>query len=191
MKLVSHQNCIQLKEVIEDVPKKDDEGNDVSDDDLSEKIYMIMELARFKEVMTWNVNTYKFIPNPCLIIGKNEFITQTYILKILKDCLKGLEYLHNEAGIVHRDIKPQNVLLCEEKGEIPFSAKYCDFGVSEKLLEPFDQNDLMAKTAGTYHFFPPECCDPDVEQYSGRVADIWALGATLYCLIFNELPYWD
>jgi serine/threonine protein kinase len=49
----------------------------------------------------------------------------------------------------------------------------------------------MAKTAGTYHFFPPECCDPDVDQYSGRSADIWALGATLFCLIFNELPFWD
>ena len=35
MKQVSHQNCIQLFEVIEDLPKQDDEGNDISDDDLS------------------------------------------------------------------------------------------------------------------------------------------------------------
>ncbi len=47
MKLVNHQNCIQLYEVIEDLPKKDEEGNDISDDDLSEKLYMVMELARF------------------------------------------------------------------------------------------------------------------------------------------------
>jgi serine/threonine protein kinase len=67
MKLVNHNNCIQLYEVIEDVPKKDDEGNDISDDELSEKIYLVMELARHKEVMTWNLNDYKFVPNPCLI----------------------------------------------------------------------------------------------------------------------------
>ena len=59
------------------------------------------------------------------------------------------------------------------------------------MEEPFAENDLISKTAGTYHFFPPECCDPDVEKFSGRLADIWALGATFYCLIFNELPFWD
>jgi [calcium/calmodulin-dependent protein kinase] kinase len=43
----------------------------------------------------------------------------------------------------------------------------------------------MTKTAGTYHFFPPECCDPNVEIYSGRAADIWALGVSFFCIIFN------
>ena len=33
MKFVNHNNCIQLHEVIEDVPKKDDEGNDISDEE--------------------------------------------------------------------------------------------------------------------------------------------------------------
>ena len=49
----------------------------------------------------------------------------------------------------------------------------------------------------------PECCDrknigfneyisciANVESFSGKAADIWALGVTLYCMIFNELPYW-
>ena len=66
-------------------------------------------------------------------------------------------------------------------------AKLCDFGVSEKI----DKGDILSKTAGTYHFFPPECCDPEVEQYSGKAADIWALGITLFCLMYNQLPFWD
>ena len=52
-----------MHEIIEDVPQKDQDGNDISDDDLSNKIYVIMELAVYKEVMTWNENTYKFVPN--------------------------------------------------------------------------------------------------------------------------------
>lgn len=77
---------------------------------MSEKIYLIMELARYKEVMSWNTNTYKFEPNQ--FFGA-EFIPEEQILKVLKDCLKGLQYLHETASIVHRDIKPQNILLCE------------------------------------------------------------------------------
>lgn len=116
----------------------------------------------------------------------------------MKDCVQGLAYLHKQAGIIHRDIKPQNILLCsgkhlakESSEGVPYVAKFCDFGVSEKLKAPFEQNDVISKTAGTFHFFAPECCDPNIETHSGRAADIWALGVTLYCLIFNQLPYWD
>jgi hypothetical protein len=54
--------------VIEDVPKLDEDGNELSDGEpTSEKIYLIIELARYKELMIWNVNTYKFTPNPFLL----------------------------------------------------------------------------------------------------------------------------
>jgi len=134
MKDIRHSNCIRLLEVIEDVPKKqqeyvqqvyagaedleqpdlgdsDDEDEDTSS--FSEKIYMIMELARHKEVMTWSTTTYKFHPNAVLLKGNSEFICQDFILKIMKDCLQALAYLHDEARIVHRDLKPQNILVCE------------------------------------------------------------------------------
>jgi serine/threonine protein kinase len=110
MKNVFHQNCIQLYEVIEDKIEEGDEDED--EDERSEKLYMIMELAKYKEVMSWNENTYKFDPNPKLLsqaslIGKDErFICQKYIIKIIKDCIRGLAYLHTEVGIIHRDIKP-------------------------------------------------------------------------------------
>ena len=53
-----------------------------------------MELARFKEVMTWNTNNYKFIPNSCLLENGAQQMTQKHILKIVKDCVKALQYLH-------------------------------------------------------------------------------------------------
>lgn len=110
MKHINHPNCIKLYEVIEDVPQKDADGNDISDDDHSEKIYLIMELAKFKEVMSWNTNSYRFEPNAYF---NSEFISEPNIIKILRDCLHGLHYLHEIARIVHRDIKPQNILLSE------------------------------------------------------------------------------
>jgi serine/threonine protein kinase len=103
MRHINHPSCIKLYEVIEDVPAKDDDGNDLSDDNLSEKLYLIMELAKYKEVMSWNTSTYKFEANP---VFNTPFIPEAAIRKILSDCVQGLGYLHNQAKIVHRDIKP-------------------------------------------------------------------------------------
>ena len=56
MKKVDHKNCIKLYEVMEDVPQKDEDGNELSDDNLSEKLYMILEFARHKEIMSWSTD---------------------------------------------------------------------------------------------------------------------------------------
>ena len=37
---------------------------------------------------------------------------------------------------------------------------------------------------------PPEACDPDIDEYSGKAADVWALGVTLYTLLYNKCPFW-
>lgn len=42
---------------------------------------------------------------------------------------------------------------------------------------------------GTYTFLPPECCSFDTVSYSMKKADIWALGVTLYILVFNRFPF--
>ena len=69
-------------------------------------------------------------------------------------------------------------------------AKLCDFGVSEIVQVPIEDNDHMTKSAGTFHFFAPECCDPNIEGHGGCAADVWALGVSMYSLTFNCLPYW-
>lgn len=58
-------------------------------------------------------------------------------------------------GVLHRDIKPQNILA--EAGV----AKIVDFGVSKVLEDP--SNDFVKATEGTYHFMPPEECDPETD----------------------------
>jgi [calcium/calmodulin-dependent protein kinase] kinase len=65
--------------------------------------------------------------------------------------------------------------------------KIVDFGVSEM----FDKEGEMktAKSAGSPAFMPPELCVAKHGHVSGKAADIWSVGCTLYCLLFGRIPF--
>ena len=64
--------------------------------------------------------------------------------------------------------------------------KITDFGVSEMFEKGQDKTD---KSAGSPAFMPPELCVAQHGEISGRAADIWSMGATLYCLRFGRIPF--
>jgi Serine/threonine protein kinase len=101
------------------------------------------------------------------------------IRKIFRDMVCGLEYLHYH-NIIHRDLKPQNIMITDK-----WLVKIGDFGQATI----FEGSDRQNKSLGTFQFFPPECCRPGTQEYSGKAADIWALGLTLYSIIYKKLPY--
>jgi len=138
----------------------------------------MIDFAAHGEIMAWDDDLGKF--ESCL--EKKKDFNEFDIKKIMRDCVIGLDFLHKN-GVVHRDIKPLNIML-DEYG----NTKFADFGASV-ILDEREDGDNFTDTQGTYHFLSPECCDPAVKIYSGKKADIWALGITLYCLFYSQLPF--
>lgn len=95
--------------------------------------------------------------------------------KVAESVLKGLSYLH-EHRIIHRDIKPQNILL-DSDGNI----KLCDFGVSGVVV-----NSLATTFTGTSYYMAPERIQG--HPYS-VTSDIWSLGLTLLEVARGKFPF--
>jgi serine/threonine protein kinase len=68
-------------------------------------------------------------------------------------------------------------------------AKYADFGIS-CILDELEHGDNFKDSAGTSPYMAPEICDPEIVTYSGKKADIWALGIATFGFTFNSMPYW-
>ena len=112
------------------------------------------------------------------LLKKRESLTLTEVIDIMTQLTDGIAHAH-ESYIIHRDIKPQNIMI-EDNGLI----KITDFGIAMALnaTQLTQTNSVM----GSVHYLPPE-------QASGKGAtiksDIYSLGILMYELLTGNVPF--
>ncbi|VDO41012.1 unnamed protein product [Haemonchus placei] len=110
-----------------------------------------------------------------IVMKKVGRIAEKFVGKISVAVVRGLAYLKDEIKILHRDVKPSNMLV-NSNGEI----KLCDFGVSGMLI------DSMANSfVGTRSYMAPERLTGS--HYSIQ-SDIWSFGLSLVELLIGRYP---
>ncbi|KAI9766830.1 MAG: hypothetical protein M1840_006306 [Geoglossum simile] len=175
MKKLNHHNLVQLIEVLDD-PEED-------------SLYMVLEMCKKGVIMKVGLDEVAapYNDEDCrcwfrdLILGIEYRLYPSWPDLIEHPLTFGVSTVHAQ-GVVHRDIKPDNLLLTNEN-----VLKIVDFGVSEMFEKASEM--LTAKSAGSPAFLPPELCVIRHGEISGKGADIWSMGVTLYCLRFGKLPF--
>ncbi|XP_075031443.1 serine/threonine-protein kinase STK11 isoform X2 [Calonectris borealis] len=154
LRRLRHKNVIQLVDVLYNEEKQ--------------KMYMVMEycVCGMQEMLD-SVPEKRF----------PVFQAHGYFCQLID----GLEYLHSQ-GIVHKDIKPGNLLLTTNG-----TLKISDLGVAE-ALHPFAEDDTCRTSQGSPAFQPPEIAN-GLDTFSGFKVDIWSAGVTLYNITTGLYPF--
>lgn len=110
------------------------------------------------------------------------------LMPILRQVGAALQAAH-ESGVVHRDIKPQNIFLCRHQGLSASEevAKVVDFGIA-KVRHGVSQLTQDRALLGTPHYMAPEAVAGAQREIDGR-ADQWALGVIAYRALAGALPF--
>ncbi len=143
-------------------------------------------LVRVTDYFVWHENQYlvmDFVEGEDLAtrIVREGAQSEPELRLWMAQLLEALDYCHKK-GVLHRDIKPQNIIITPEN-----RAVLVDFG----LVKLWDPNDPHTKTvmrgAGTPEYAPPEQYDLGSGHTDPR-SDVYALGATLYHAITGRIP---
>uniref|UniRef100_UPI00398E3C61 phosphorylase b kinase gamma catalytic chain, skeletal muscle/heart isoform-like isoform X1 n=3 Tax=Pristiophorus japonicus TaxID=55135 RepID=UPI00398E3C61 len=118
-----------------------------------------------------------------------DYLTEKVVLseketrRMMRELLEALQYLHSR-NIVHRDVKPENILL-DDQANIRLS----DFGFSYQLKP----GQTLRELCGTPGYLSPEllsCSMDETHPGYGREVDIWATGVVMYTILAGSPPFW-
>lgn len=131
------------------------------------KLFLVMDIAPGTELL--DVVTSGPLP---------EEDARNYMSQIIS----AVAYLHSK-GVVHRDLKPDNVLVDVRSG----SLKLIDFGLTGIIRK----NAVMRTSCGSSYYSAPEVTFSNGDGYDGTKADAWSLGVLSYILLTGSHPFVD
>jgi serine/threonine-protein kinase len=136
--------------------------------------FLVMELLRGESFESW-LRRGPHPPGNCL--------------GLLMPALRGVAAAH-AAGVIHRDLKPDNIFLCTDSGGFITQTKVLDFGIAKDINEGMDKHRSLTSPGaliGTIHYMAPE------QVRSARSVDtrcdVYALGVILYHALSGSLPF--
>lgn len=139
----------------------------------------------------------EFVDGPDLdgLLQKHGPFFEADVLQLAIQVARGLEHIHQQAGLIHRDVKPANILVARAAGGDPRRllnpgdvAKLIDFG----LARPVEQDEgsgltMTGMIMGTPNYIAPEqiSCERNLTLH----VDMYALGATIFHLLTGRVPF--
>ena len=128
-------------------------------------LFMVMEYVDAKTVSEW--------------LKEEGVLSIDETIKIVRQLLNAINHAH-KVGVIHRDIKPNNILLCKDG-----TVKVMDFGLA-KLIQEHGEQSTVTQTAGTLYYMSPE-------QIKGSKidnrTDIYSIGMTIYEMLTGRTPF--
>ena len=163
--------------------------NSYSKSQIKYEIKLLKKLRNYKNIVkiyeTFETNKYFCIVMENIIggnllncINKMTKLSENQAKNIFYQLITTLEYIHS-LGIVHRDIKPDNILL-----DLNNNIKLCDFGVA---LQTNTENFYINDKVGTPAFVAPEILSNN--YYDPFKTDIWSAGVVLYSILAGIFPF--
>ncbi|EZA61755.1 hypothetical protein DMN91_004290 [Ooceraea biroi] len=134
------------------------------------RVYIIMEYAQNGSLLD--------------VIRRDTYIDELRSRRWFRQLLESIDYCHDR-GIVHRDIKCENLLMDHH-----FNIKLSDFGFARGQMKPKNGEWPLSTTyCGSYAYASPEILRG--APYQPQLSDVWSMGVVLYAMVYGRLPFDD